>query len=309
MSCCGFGPGFLLLPLLALGGAALRAEDLTIEIRVAEGEVAFGVAFPLTVVRSFPRSAQAEPFAAEALLPLAVRPLGVERAVDDQRIVETLRFAAYAFAIDALEVPTLTFQARAADGTPMSTRSAPVRLAVQPALDPAAPGPPELPGGLWQEPGARWRTPLRGVLGGLLILSALAAWQRRARARAATRAPADPFALAVARLAALRTASVDATAIGDTLAEVLRDCLRARGVGAGLACTTEQWLDLTADLPADVGDAGRQAASLLGECDRIRFAPVALAGTERERLIATAERLVEALQPEGPVGAAAGGRP
>ncbi|MHC4818686.1 MAG: hypothetical protein ACYTF8_11590, partial [Planctomycetota bacterium] len=134
----------LALALAAACGDETSIADVPLEISAGTAEVELGKGFPLTVVRTWRRGQTPAAWDDEALVPLEVRLLETTRREDDRRVEETRHYRGYAFSLTDVRVPGL-------------------ELRVKRALDPASPGPAELPGEPLAEPSSRWPWAAVGV--------------------------------------------------------------------------------------------------------------------------------------------------
>ena len=289
---------FLLVAVVALascgGDPPLPGPDLSIRVVAPAAEVEFGRAFPLEVVRTWPRDLDPGPWSDAALAPLVVRAEETEMRDDGRRIVETRRFEARAFSLDAVRVPPPRFEANPRDGgAPRAAAGAPLVIRVRPSVDRASPGAPELPGDLrsGRGPGAAW------IAAFAIAAAAAAALLLRAARRPAVPAPAPaappapagtPTERALARLDALRARAVDdpagARAFHEEAAAALREWTEeVRGVAT--RCRT------TEEIAADAA-APRALGEVLGQCDLAKFAGAAPGAAARTSLLDDAVSLV-----------------
>ncbi len=157
---CARPRGAVLLAALAAscgGGGPIPGPDLALRVAAARADVEFGRPFPVTVVRTWTRDLVPAEWSDAALAPLVVRTLGTARREDGRRIDETRRLLARAFRTGEVSIPAPLFEARPRDGGPaLAARGDALVLQVRPALDPAAPGPPEFPEGPLGVPPPRW---------------------------------------------------------------------------------------------------------------------------------------------------------
>ncbi len=275
----------LLLLLSASCGKAqapLPTVDVRIQVEAETRRVHPGEGFRLDVVRTWKRELDPSPWDDGMLSPLVVREESVERRDDGRRIQERRRFRAYVFSLKDARVPAVPFAARPADGGELRiAASRPLRLRVEPELDPKAPGMPELPGAL---PGARgpWG-PLLVGLGLLLAVGAFVAVRRRSLEPPST--PPEPHVAPEVRahqaLARIREQEgSDPVADIETIARIVRDFAGARfGVDAE-ALTSEELERL----------AG--AGSVLLPADRVKFGAHRPDAAERAALLDEAEGYV-----------------
>jgi hypothetical protein len=291
----------LLLLLAACSRAPIPAEDLLVRVDVPTREVAFGRAFDLAVVRVWSKDFAPDRFDPRSLAPLELRADGADRREDGDRVEETLRFRAYAFAPDDLTVPGATLRARPlTGGAPRAVVSEPFALRVLPALrtedsrDPESPTTLELP-----------VSPTR-VFALVAVLAAaislLAYLRLRAAARRPSRAAAGPSP--AARLAALHPPSDADPAALDAfyieLSSAVRDHLdRAHGVPAPRLTTEELRRDPTH--AERLGPARRDAAAdLLAGCDRAKFARAAAEEDAARRLSEAGALVADAAPSDAP---------
>jgi hypothetical protein len=177
---------FVLLAALAFGcsgDGAIPEEALRIECGV--DTVLLGQAFPLTVVRTWSKARTPPAWSEETLAPLEVRLVETTRREDGRRVEETRRYQAYAFEAGALETP--------------------VAVSVGTVVDPARPGPPELPDAERSSTPWIWLPAICAVVAVLLV-----SLRRRpvaAPVGAPAPEPAGPEVEALRRIAALRARS------------------------------------------------------------------------------------------------------
>ena len=282
--------GAALLVAACGGDAPAPGPDLSIRVEAA-AEVEYGRAFPLEVVRSWPRDLDPGPWSDAALAPLAVRAAGTESRDDGRRVVETRRFEARAFSLDAVRVPPPRFEAKPRDGgAPRAAAGAPLVIRVRPSVDRASPGAPELPGDLrsGRGPGAAWIAAL-AIAAAAAAAFLLRAARRPAAPAPATAAPAVPAGTpadrALARIDALRARAVDdpagARAFHEEAAAALREWAEeARGVATRCRTTEE------------IAAAAPVLGAALARCDLAKFAGAAPGAAERVRLLDDAAALV-----------------
>ncbi len=274
----------------ALAPLDLRAQAATggpppVEV-AAEGPrepVELGAAFPLVVRRSWSAADAEAPWSDAALAPLVVRLGSRDRRVREGRIEETLRFEARAFALDPIELPELG-----------------LRIDVRSVL-PAEPGPPEAPPGPFDPP-FPWRTVLR--IGAVVVAACLVAWlvgrwllRPRPRAEAPAPPPIPPHDRALARLAALRHGDPEGPEALQRFyveaSSIVRDYVEDRFHVRAPEMTTEEFL-ASRDTARVLEAAHRGLLSdFLSRCDLVKFARAASTREERDRLLRSAERLVQ----------------
>ncbi len=177
------GAALLLALVAGCGGPPIPDDDVRLTVTAKVAEVGLGEGFSLSVVRAWRRDLVPAEWTDDALAPLQVRLLSTSRREDDRHVEETRRFRAHVFLPGDVTVRVPAFAARPGDGGPeLSAACDPLRIRVRPSLDPADPGPPELPGGPLADPSplAFWWVP------GLLVLATLgfiAVRRRRASRR------------------------------------------------------------------------------------------------------------------------------
>lgn len=260
-----------------------------VEVR-GPGEVAFGKAFELTVIRRWSAGLDPEPWQDALLQPLAVKLVEREQGERGGLVEETLRFDAYAFERDVVVVAGVTFTARAADGTERSATSDPLNIIVESSLDAAAPGPVELPGGPMDAPfrWSRWKAEIIG----LLLVVGSSAWAatrfRRGRRPDASRQSAD--ARALDRLTA--ASSLAAEPFYVAVSDAVRDFISERyGVHAP-EMTTQEFLASLAVSRA-IGEQRRDGLTeFLFHCDHVKFGQLSTTVADRGAASASAERFV-----------------
>lgn len=288
----------------APAGEPIAGVDLLLRVSTNAGEVELGRAFPLTVVRVWEKGLAPETWSDDALAPLTVRLVGTSRREDDRRVEETRTYAGYAFSLDAVTVPAPTFRATPLGGDPASVRYVlgdRLELRVRRALDPAAPGSPELPGEPLAEP-FPWRA---WTIGACAVIAALV-FVRVRRMRAARLAasapepaaatsppPPGPHEIALGRIERLRASAPrrpDAILVWHVEASgLLRAFVSARFGLRAAEMTSEE---VVASTPASA-QRGRLAEALR-DCDLVKFATRAPLDVERATTLAAAEAFVRA---------------
>jgi hypothetical protein len=289
----------LLLLLLAAAcgdGAPIPDENLLLRIDAEVDEVVFGQGFALRVVRVWSKDLEPVEWEDDALAPLTVRLLETRRRENEGRVEETRLYRAHAFTLGAFAVTLPTLRAvPKAGGAERVVSGNRLALRVRRNLDPADPGPPELPGGPLTEPRA-WRL---WTVGALLAVAALAVllFQRRRRALAAVTAPSaapaepsvpqpGPAERALERIERLRALSPrspeEVLAFHRAAAALTRDYLTERFGLSVTPMTTEECLESVESLPADV----------LAPCDLVKFARHPSSERERAGVLDAAERFV-----------------
>jgi len=285
--------------------APIPAEELAVQVTTGAAEVELGRAFPLTVTRVWDRSLVPEEWDAAALAPLVTREVATTRREDGRRVEERRENLAWAFEPEEIVVAAPGFSAVPAGGGPARTaRAEAFSVRVRTTLDPAAPGPAELPGGPLDEPQPwlRWTAVAA-------IVAAAAAFVAARRRRAAPRVP-EPVApspspesiardVALRRLATLRTAT-DGAAMCAGAAAVLRDFVAARFDVPASFRTTDEILPATARAPGVAASSLDPLARVLRTADRVHFARHVPAPPEASDCLDAAERFVRA-QDAGPV--------
>lgn len=259
------------------GGPAIPDADLRLQISLGASEVALGAAFPLTVQRVWSKELLPAAWSDRALAPLALRLERIERREDDHRIEETRHYLGYALSLADLRIAGPKFVARPRAGGPDRIVTAePLSLRVRRALDPAAPGPPELPE-MPEGDGSPWWALL--LLPLLAAVGTLVAVRRRPRRPRAASQAHDPASLALPRLHALRST-------GDflELAAIVRGVSSTRFAIRAEEMTTEEIL-------AHGGGDARLGAILRG-CDLVKFAGLRPAAAEFAALLGSAEAFV-----------------
>jgi len=283
--------------------APIPDHDLHLRVTTDTDDVDLGRPFPLTVVRVWEKDLVPEAWKDDWLAPLAVRLAGTSRRTDDRRVEETLRYDAFAFRLDDVVVPPPTFRATARLGSEArAVQGGELRLRVKRALDPAAPGPPELPGGLLREP-VRWGR--WGAAAGIAAaLTALLLHRRRVAARippdavAADDSPATPppptaQERALLRIALLRDRPPRTAAETQSwwveVSAVLRDYVTEQCAVRAAEMTTDELLAAPA-IASAVGDERRRTlAGVLRDCDFVKFARHEPSAAERTRSLGAAE--------------------
>jgi hypothetical protein len=288
------------------GARAPGDDDEEIALHVIPGvvEIGCGVAFPLTVVRVWPRELIPDDWSEGALSPLSARLVETSRRERGNRIEETRRYVCHAFRPGTLSLPPLTFTARPREGgDERMAVSLPVSLAVIPALDRAAPGPVELPGGM-PPLSDRWNPLLPWGGAALLACLAAAAWflLAMARRRAGRAASSDlpPKERALDRLRLLRGGNLESTSTSGReidlfyveASNLIRDYIAERFRLPARERTTTEFL---ASLRT-AGVFGESHRLLLGRffegCDGVKFGRRPSTPPDRERILERADRFV-----------------
>lgn len=286
------------------GAGETPAIEGEVAIRVAAGasEVEFGKTFPLTVVRAWEKSLVPDSWSDRALAPLVVRLESSERTETARHVVETLRYAAAAFERESVTVEGPVLVARPpGGGREREARGEPITIAVRSALGgAAAPGPPELPGDLLEEP-FRWLAPALGA--GLASLAATLFLVVRARRKPAAGAPPPAPKgdaardRALERLARLRGEAArtrEATrALYLEAAALLRDYVtESHGIDA--TAMTREEIAAAPALAAALGAARRErCAACVAACDSVVFARHAPGDGERGAFLDSVAAFVE----------------
>jgi len=263
-----------LLLLTTCGGAApIPDADLLLRVTLGAETVAPGEGFAVTVVRVWRKDMVAAGWDEALLSPLVLRLVGTSRREDERRIEETHRYRAYAFTLKDVDIPAPVFAARPIDGgLPRVVTAERIRIRVQPVLDPAAPGGPELPGDPPLKPRDwAWVFWVVGLIGAGL---ALRAYGKRGADRTPTIDADEPHENALARL----SSASDVVAI----AEVLRDYVADRFGVAARKRTSEELLAIETVASAAL-------ASVLGRADQAKFAHYAPTEAETAEAVHAAE--------------------
>jgi len=299
-------PVQILLFALALAASSSSAgmlhADEEILLRVAAGveEVELGKAFPLTVVRRWNKALEPDAWSDRQLAPLTVKRMETTRREDDQHVEETRHYLCYAFSLEKITVPAFVFKARPGDGGPERIATCDgFTLRVIPILDPATPGPAELPGGLLLEP-----EPSTWLLwpGGVCILAAVSlAWFLIIRARRAEMLHAAPhvapYQRAMQRLERLRgllpdtAEEIDAYYVEASM--LLREYIGERFALHAPKMTTEEFLSAPQTGRAVHASHHELLNRFLSCCDRVKFARHTPAAPDHENLLDEAARFLE----------------
>lgn len=300
--------GLALALLAACGdGGPIDRRVPAIRVEAGSGEVESGVAFPLTVTRRWRGDREPDPWDDAALPSLLLRPDGVERRTDAERVEETLRFRAYAFDPGEVTLPRVVLSTRGEGGV-RAVSSEPVVLRVRSSLPADDDGRPELPGGPLGTSSRRPLTLAAGVA--LVALLTVVLLRRRGGARGAVptvpeeaAAPAEaagpsPSERALARLAALRGARpadrVAEQAFHSEAVFAVRDYLCERFALGAPESTSE---DLLAHPRAEsvLGAEGRERLrGFLRQIDGVRFGRRGSDADARARLLDAATGVVAA---------------
>jgi hypothetical protein len=282
----------------------LPKEDLAFRLSADADTVDFGRPFAVTVVRAWRDDLVPAPWDDAVVRPLALRPLGTTTRTAGGKVEETRRFDAFVFSLADVSVaaPVLV----ATDSSGRESRSAPgeaLTIRVRRALDPAAPGAPEFPGGPIPEP-VRWgwwgalAAVVLGAGGTALVL-------RRRRARRPVVVPVEPSAPAVAapptaahralaRLETLRGERPGSREENDRwhveVSSVLREYAAERWDLRTAEATTEEILASLGGRCA--GGAISGARDVLRAADLVKFARDESGAAARERTIDVAFRFV-----------------
>ncbi|MEW6741549.1 MAG: hypothetical protein AB1486_02225 [Planctomycetota bacterium] len=312
--------------LASASGAAMTVPEQDLLLHVfagAEGveleEVEFGRAFPLTVVRRWEKALSPEDWSDRALAPLVVRLVETNLREDGRHVQETRRYQGYSFSLDAVTVPAPSFKAwpRRADGTRGPERVASgteLRLQVKRALDPLAPGPPELPGELLPERPVASSWLAEGALVTLAVLVLLLGyvqWRAIRRKEAPAAPPLPAHVLALRRLQRLRaqkpTSLAEIRAFYVEAALLMRQYLEERFARRAPQMTTEQLLMTFGGIPALRAAHHTLLAEYLARCDLVKFARHVPTAPDHERHLDAAESLVLATHTSEIAGPTTGG--
>lgn len=254
--------------------------------------VEFGKPFELVVERRWSEELAAEPWDDAALAPLVVLERGRDSRSDDDVVVETIRFEAYAFERDSIRIAKPRWGAAATGGNVIPAVVAGFELRVTSSLPAADSGVPELPGEPFAEPRARWTWIV--PLGVALIVIAWFVLRPRRMALAGSNAMAPSRAEAWrARIDRVESTPQDAAMAA--FAGIARECASAeRGFPAHERTTEEiaAWLAGA----AHVEHAARAAAEgVLRRADRVKFAQESATAVEVVAARAATHAIVRAL--------------
>ena len=283
-------------------GEPTPIEDAELTVRVTAGTdvVELGRAFPVTVVRTWRKGLEPEPWRDELLAPLVLRLESEARREDARHVEETRRYRAYAFAAGETPVPAATVVARGGPGeAPVTASGEPLVLRVRPSLDPSAPGAAELPGDPLPLP-VPWRT--WAVAAAALLAGAAIA--QRARRRRAPEAPAPapsaaapeegPAPAALRAIEALRAREPRDQAESDAwhvdAAAVVRTYASARFGVHARESTSEELTSAVAR--ATTGEPSAPLRDVLSACDAVKFGLGATTTAERARVLDRAAEFV-----------------
>lgn len=289
-----------LTPLLALAcGRAgddgpIPDQELLLQIRTGAQDVALGQAFPLTVTRVWSKDLAPEPWDDAVLAPLVVRLEQAEQREDARHVQETRRYQAYAFSLEDVVVPGPVLRAiPRGGGPPREVKAEDLRLHVLLALDPNAPGAPELPGGLLEVPQSSrtaWWTAL-----GLVAALFLAWWLLRRRRAAPQPAPVPvvaaipPRERALARLQGLREreprSAPEVDAYHVEASALVRDYLEEQLALRAPEMTTEEFLSAPGTAQRLAPAQRARLAGFLARCDQVKFARQPSSSAERAELL------------------------
>lgn len=288
--------GTLLLLTACGGGLPGDGPDLAIAVAAPDAAVSSGVAFGLSITRTWHQDLLPQVWRDDALAPLVVRLVGVEQHAGPQHRQEIRHFRAWSFTPGETTLPAVSFRARPRSGVgpERSVASDPIRLRVIPALPEGAEASPvELPGGLLEAPAGRswwWTALLVVAAAGVAAIG----WRRRVPPAVAP-APA-PATLGeqdvLRRLAELGDQAPRSRAEFErwvlAAADAVRDYLESHlGVPARERTTSE--------LERALGGWAQPALGrFLGWCDLVKFAQWQPDAGERERSLALAAEFVRA---------------
>jgi len=260
--------------------------------------VEFGEEAFVTATRRWNRHFLPDPWPDAPFAGLRARLVKAERRESGEMTSETRVYAVRAFSLAPvlrLELPE--WRAMASDGAnPITAATAGATLSVLPIVDPASPGSYELPIDLAEEA----RPVLPFLFAGLILLGGLWLWLRRRRGvqpELVLEAVADPRTELIAALQSLRveleSGVLTDRAFHERLAELLRAGASARGV-SGIAALTSEELTLAWERVMEPSHSSEILASLLTECDAVKFARVRTESPERRRALDMATDLLEA---------------
>jgi hypothetical protein len=289
-------------------GPPIPPDDVLLRITAGADVVESGKAFPLTVVRVWEKDLTPAPWSDRSLAPLVVRLIDAARREDDGHVEETRRYRGYAFGPGDVTVAAVPFTATPRDGGPARTATSDtITIRVRPALDPSAPGPAELPGGLLVPPSPwqRWALIGAAVSGAAVFLVGR---RRRERARrgalaASATAPAAvpdprpaPHERALRRIEELRArrpripAEIESWYVDAS--SLVREYVAERFAIPTAQRTSEELVASPPAVKALPGPQRTLLADLLLRCDFVKFARHAPDDADRERLLASAETFV-----------------
>jgi len=312
----------LALAIAGAGDGPIPDREISVEVLPGAESVEFGKVFPLTVVRVWEKRLSPEDWKDEGLAPLVLRLVEVSRREDDRHVEETRLFEARAFALGDVAIPPTVFRARAKEGGAQRVAmSAEATLRVLPSLDPANPGPPELPRGLYPEPSpepSRSNRLLAGLAALALTGATLLVWALRRRRRPAASpsapevpAPPPPHLRALERLRRLR--GLEPRGPGEfeffyvEAAAAVRDYLVERFTLRTRERTSEEVLEAPETVRAIERAPRDLLATFLRSCDFVKFGRIEPTALERDRDLDSAERFLRATANGAPADGAASG--
>ncbi|MHC4923020.1 MAG: hypothetical protein ACYTG4_02940 [Planctomycetota bacterium] len=291
--------GAALLVIAGCGGGdgPVVADDLALEMRADAEEVEFGAPFEVTVVRTWSRDLEPEPWSDELLAPLDVKSRGTRREDTASGTRETLLFEARAYARETARVPGPAWSARrTAGGSTRSVNADDLVVSVRPSVDAAAPGAVEERPGPVNLP-TRWAAWMAAF--GLIVSVAtlLLGREQETRTLVQTASP-DPVRLA-RELAEEQLERLRDAVAGDPLVfhsdavQLARDFV-AEATGRGTRSQTSSEILSRADLETLLSESGRDnMGKVLSTCDLVKFAAATSTQESREQVL---ERLATAVE-------------
>ncbi len=269
----------LLLPTPTVSRDTLPPDgDLELRLFTSREEVELGLAFLVTIERRWMNDLIPEECRAEILAPLFARLIESERREKGGVTEEVLTFSCHAFSLDGIVIAAPSFTARPRSGGPARTvQGNRLAIAVKPLLDPADPGPAELPGRMLQEPASTATWPIGAAILAAFLVLLYPIVRRRSRQGKKERSspPVPPFETAMQRLERLREAL---PATMDEMerffveaSEMMREYLARRYSLPALERTTEELLVSPWGRSMMDSDHGRDLAEILRTCDAVKF--------------------------------------
>ena len=291
------------------GRRSPRPANVEIRVRVAgrsDGDIApdeeisveFGRAFDVEVVSSRRSNLVATAWSPAELAPLELHPVVPSETIEDAgRITERHRYRAYLFQVGEVEVPSVVFRAKPADGGRAHVAfSDPVALIVRSSLAADDDGRPELDGEPTPLSRAAWSwSRLWPVVVGCLVVvvGGFIAWSLLLRRRGPDDC-VDALTRAKTRLAALpNPTEVDADPWYVAVSDIVRDYVAERFGIRAPEMTTEEFLGHARTSTAITPRHRDLLADFLARCDRVKFADHRPAESEFDEVLAATRMFVD----------------
>lgn len=280
-------------------------EELSIRVVTPTKEVEFGKAFPLTITRTWGRDWIPGVWNDPSVENLQLKLEKQSQRENGDQIEEIREFAAYAFGMNELVIPSIIFEAHRGEGSlEKEAKSEELRLTIRSTLPAEDTGVAEVPGDLLEQPfpWLFWST----IAAAILAVLGMFLWFRRRRAKptelakpVAPRIP--PLQRALARLAKLRMREVrneeEVQGFYVEASSLIREYLEESFGLRAPEMTTEEFLNAAQNSQLLRIEEQSLLREFLDHCDLVKFAKLPSKPTDREKLLTSIERFLKEAKP------------